>query len=411
MRRPPPVLMIPIAAAGATILGFPFLSIKGDGDGATITTGALQLGGAVLVLGFAGWGLRLLYGLIEEPVTTAREVTAKALSARWIAFLFVGLLLVGAVFFQRYAPGEHVNLAFETLVYMTLALGLNVIVGYGGLLVLGYAAFWAIGAYTYAILTLRFGLNMWVSFPISGAAAMLAGLLVGLPSLRLRGDYLAIVTLGFGEVVYYFLKTEVELTGGEMGLPNKDIRGSLQAHTSLTIPGFGETGPIRDVEHYFWPALLLVVLAVVVIRGVERSRIGRALVAMREDEIAARCMGINTMRLKLSTFAFAAMWAGFAGVLWAAKTNFVTPKHFYFIESAWILAMVVLGGMGSIPGVLAGAIVIYAVPPLLRQQFPSFQEYRLLVFGALMVIVMVYRPQGLFGFKRQAEPVAEDEAP
>jgi len=410
MRRPPPWLMIPIAAAGATVVAFPFLSIEGDGDGARITARALGLGGAVLVLGYVGWGFKVVFDLIEPDLKPVRKALARTLSARWVAFILTGLLLIGAVVFQRYAPGEHVNLAFETLVYMTLALGLNVIVGYAGLLVLGYAAFWAIGAYTFAILTLRFDVNMWVAFPISGLASMLAGLLVGLPSLRLRGDYLAIVTLGFGEVVYYFLKTEVELTGGEMGLPNKDIRGSLQTHTSLHIPWLGETGPIHDVEHYFWPALVLVIVAVVVIKGVEQSRIGRALVAMREDETAARCMGINTMRLKLSAFAFAAMWAGFAGVLWAAKTDFITPKHFYFIESAWILAMVVLGGMGSIPGVLVGAIVIYAGPPLLRRQFPDFQEYRLLIFGALMVLVMIYRPQGLFGFKRHAPPLAEEEA-
>jgi branched-chain amino acid transport system permease protein len=403
-------LTIPIAAAGATILAFPFLSIEGDGTGARITARALQLGGAVLVLGYAGWGLRLLHGVVKPRVDLAGPAMLARLADRRVVFALSGALILGAVIFQRFAPGEHVNLAFETLVYMTLALGLNVVVGYGGLLVLGYAAFWAIGAYTFAILTLHFGLNMWVAFPVSGLAAMLAGLLVGLPSLRLRGDYLAIVTLGFGEVVYYFLKTEVDLTGGEMGLPNKDIRGSLQAHTSLHIPGIVDTGPLTDVGQYFWPALLLVILAVVVIKGVEKSRIGRALVAMREDEIAAQCMGINTVRLKLSTFAFAAMWAGFAGVLWAAKTDFVTPKHFYFIESAWILAMVVLGGMGSIPGVMVGAVVIYAVPPLLRQEFPDFQHYRLLVFGALMVLVMIYRPQGLFGFRRQTAPAEEEEA-
>ncbi len=410
MRRPPPWLMIPIAAGAVTVLAFPFLSIEGDVSGARITSRALGLGGAVLVLGFAGWGLKLLYGLVEPQVTLARATAVRALGDRRVAFILSGALILGAVLFQRYAPGQHVNLAFETLVYMTLALGLNVIVGYGGLLVLGYAAFWAIGAYTFAILTLRCELNMWVAFPVSGLASMLAGLLVGLPSLRLRGDYLAIVTLGFGEVVYYFLKTEVALTGGEMGLPNKDIRGSLQDHTSLHIPGIVTTGPIHDVEHYFWPALALVILAVVVIRGVERSRIGRALVAMREDEIAAQCMGINTMRLKLSAFAFAAMWAGFAGVLWAAKTDFVTPKHFYFMESALILSMVVLGGMGSIPGVMVGAVAIYAGPPLLRQQLPDFQQYRLLIFGALMVLVMIYRPQGLFGFTRRAPPPVEEEA-
>jgi branched-chain amino acid transport system permease protein len=410
----PTWLRIPLVAAALAAVSFPILSVRGDGDGAVVTDAALQFGLAVTAVGYLFWGLKTAYGRTRAGVDRAAEAVTSLLGIRSVAFSLTGLIVIGAVLFPFLMPPQYVNLGFETLIYMSLALGLNVIVGYGGLLVLGYAGFWAIGAYTFSILALRLGVNMWVSLPLAGAASMLAGFLLGLPSLRLRGDYLAIVTLGFGEVVYYFLKTEVELTGGEMGLPNKDIKGSLQDHTSL----FG-SDPLIEPDEYYWPALALVILAVVVIRGVERSRIGRALVAMREDETAARCMGINTTRLKLSTFAFSAMWAGFAGVLWAAKVDFVNPRYFYFMESALILAMVVLGGMGSIPGVMIGSILIYAGPALLRMYSGTLQDwgihepqtYRLLVFGALMVLVMIYRPQGLFGSARlKAElPGKEDE--
>jgi branched-chain amino acid transport system permease protein len=219
-------------------------------------------------------------------------------------------------------------------------------------------------------------------------------LLVGLPSIRLRGDYLAIVTLGFGEVVYYLLKTEEALTGGEMGLPNNDIRGDLQQHTSVL-----GSPPLTEPSHYYWPALALLVIAAFVIWRIERSRVGRALVAMREDETAAQCMGINTTRLKLIAFAFAAMWAGFAGVLWAAKQNYTNPMYYWFMESVRILAMVVLGGMGSIPGVIVGAVILYAGPSLLREYLPEFQDYRMLT---------VFRPQGLLGSARLRAELAGD---
>jgi branched-chain amino acid transport system permease protein len=395
-------IKIPIVVAGVTAVSAPFLSIEGDGTGAELTFGALiYCGIPLVVLGYAGWGLLTMYGKFKGEVDDLREGTASFIRNPRVGWSITGAVLAIAVLIPILMPPQFVNLAFETLIYMTLALGLNVIVGYGGLLVLGYAAFWAIGAYTFAILALRLGVNMWISLPIAGGTAMLAGFLLGLPSLRLRGDYLAIVTLGFGEVVYYFLKTEVELTGGEMGLPNKDIKGSLQDYTSI----FG-SGKLIDVDEYYWPALLLVVLAVAVIRGVERSRTGRALVAMREDETAARCMGINTTRLKLAAFAFSAMWAGFAGVLFAAKLDFINPRYFYFIYSALILSMVVLGGMGSIPGVMIGSVLIYAGPALLRVWFPGLQKYRLLIFGALMVMVMIFRPQGLLG---SARTVKEEE--
>jgi branched-chain amino acid transport system permease protein len=403
MSRVHPLLRVPLIAAIAAVVGFPILSIQGDGPAARITLRALTFGGWVLAAGYGLMLIRFMYRIFEEPIDDVRTAAMSLFGKRRVGLVLVCALLVGAAVFPSVMSRQHVSLGFETLIYMTLALGLNVIVGYGGLLVLGYAGFWAIGAYTFAILALRWDVNMWVALPLGGLAAMLAGLLVGLPSLRLRGDYLAIVTLGFGEVVWYLLKTEAEFTGGEMGLPNSSIKGRLQDHTS-----FMNSGNLTEASEYYWLALALVIIAVYVIYRVERSRVGRALVAMREDETAARCMGINTIRLKLSAFAFAAMWAGFAGVLWVAKIDFINPNYFRFYESILILAMVVLGGLGSIPGVMIGAIIVNAGPALLRENadwfeshgLPDFQAYRLLIFGAALVALMIFRPQGLFGSAR-----------
>jgi branched-chain amino acid transport system permease protein len=403
MGRLHPLLKVPIIAVIAAAVGFPLFSIRGDGPSAEVTIGALVFGGYVLVAGYGLLLIRAFFRLIQGPVGNVRQAVTGVFEKPAVLPVCIGLLLLLAVVYPSVMSRQHVNLGLETLIYMTLALGLNVIVGYGGLLVLGYAGFWAVGAYTFVILALRCDVNMWVALPFAGLAAMLAGLLLGLPSLRLRGDYLAIVTLGFGEVVWYLLKTEAEFTGGEMGLPNSSIKGRIQDHTS-----FLGSGTLTEAAEYYWLALALVIVAVYVIHRVERSRVGRALVAMREDETAARCMGINTTRLKLSAFAFAAMWAGFAGVLWAAKTDFVNPNFFRFYESILILAMVVLGGLGSIPGVMIGAIIVYAGPALLRENadwfeqhgLPDFQTYRLLIFGAVLVILMIFRPQGLLGSAR-----------
>jgi branched-chain amino acid transport system permease protein len=412
MRRIPPILRPLVAGALTALISFPILAIswrQDMGAAAGLTTDSLWLGSVVLAVGYLTQAVR---ALLSQPRLQVRKRWRKTTAVSRAFFydrrVMIPVLVLFAAFvvlFPFVMARKHVNLGLETLIYMILALGLNVIVGYAGLLVLGYAAFWAIGAYTFALLALRLGFSMWVSLPIAGGTAMLAGFLIGLPSLRLRGDYLAIVTLGFGEVVYYLLKTEAKFTGGEMGLPNKDIQGRLRDHTA--IPGL--FGPLTQPQHFYWPALAMVVLAVFVIWRVERSRIGRALVAMREDETAARCMGINTTRLKLSAFAFAAMWAGFAGVLWCAKCNYTNPEFFNFMQSVIVLAMVVLGGMGSIPGAIVGAILLYAGPALLREWLPDFQKYRLLIFGGLMVLLMIYRPQGLLGSARLKAQLAGEE--
>jgi len=408
------------AAIGAFAVSFPILSLKLDENRidagsrslvlyvfesersfVSVTADSLVLGGLVLAFGAAGLAVgaamratkkRPLWKDLARRTGASRDTLSRPKSLVAMGALTAVVLIL----FPFMMPRVYVSLGVETLIYVTLALGLNVVVGYTGLLVLGYAAFFAIGAYTYALLTLHTGMSMWVALPFAGGTAMLAGLLVGLPCLRLRGDYLAIVTLGFGLLVWYFLKTEQALTGGEMGLPNKDVNIDLQAPTAIPFI----CGPLEEPAHYWWPTLILAALAVLVIRFVERSRIGRAMQAMREDETAARCMGIHTTRLKLAAFAFSAMWAGFAGVLWCAKWGYINPKFFDFDQSVIVLAMVVLGGMGRIRGAIAGAIILYAGPDLLRNQLPQLQTYRLLGVGALMIVLMIYRPQGLLGSSR-----------
>ena len=272
-------------------------------------------------------------------------------------------------------------------VYVMLALGLNIAVGIAGQLVLGYVAFYAVGAYTYALLNQAFGIGFWACLPVGGFMAVLFGLALGFPVLRLRGDYLAIVTLGFGEIVRLTLLNWASLTGGSGGI--KDI----------PAPGF--FGMDMDINmstmFVYYIVLAAVIITIVVISRLKNSRVGLALQALREDEIACEAMGINLARVKLSAFALSSCWAGFAGVIFAAKTSFINPASFTFMESAMILSMVVLGGMGSIVGVVIAAMILILAPEYLR----AFSEYRMLIFGAIMVIMMIFRPQGLVTGERR----------
>ena len=245
MRRLPKALKVLVIGAAAAAVTFPIASIRwrqDRGQPATIVTDALLIGAVVAAAGYlallVAWASRRARG------TAAARAVADLAGNRITHVVFMAGLAVFLAALPFVAPRQIMNLAVETCLYATLALGLNVMVGYAGLLVLGYAAFFAIGAYTYALLALRLGVSMWAALPAAGAAAMLAGFLIGLPSLRLRGDYLAIVTLGFGEVVYYMLRTEVSLTGGEFGLPNKDLPGDLQKFAAI----FG-SGPLMEPTH------------------------------------------------------------------------------------------------------------------------------------------------------------------
>lgn len=288
------------------------------------------------------------------------------------------------------------NIMISAMLYIMLALGLNIVVGLAGQLVLGYVAFYAVGAYGYALLHQYFGLGFWVCLPLGGLLAALFGLGLGFPVLRLRGDYLAIVTLGFGEIVRLGMLNWTSLTGGPRGI------------SDIPRPGFfGLNLDLNQATIYiYYLVLIAVIITAAVISRLKNSRVGLALQALREDETACEAMGVDITRSKLSAFALGSCWAGFAGVIFAAKTTFINPSSFTFMESAMILSMVVLGGMGSISGVIIAAVILIMAPEYLR----AFSEYRMLIFGAIMVIMMIFRPQGLVSGERRKYHIAALES-
>lgn len=281
----------------------------------------------------------------------------------------------------------QVNIMTTALMYVVLGLGLNIVVGLAGLLDLGYVAFYAVGAYSYGLLNHHFGLGFWTVLPVGALLGTVFGILLGFPVLRLRGDYLAIVTLGFGEIIRLVLENWNEFSFGPSGIAN------------ISRPSFfGIQFSFQDAAVYIYFLMIaLALLTVFVVNRLQNSRIGRAWVALREDEIACQAMGIDKTKTKLSAFALGATWAGMMGVVFAAKTTFINPASFTFLESAIILSIVVLGGMGSIAGVIIGAFVLILLPEYLR----AFSDYRMLLFGAILVMMMVFRPQGLISTVRR----------
>ncbi len=301
------------------------------------------------------------------------------------------------------------NYGIQIMIYVMLGWGLNIVVGLAGLLDLGYAAFYAVGAYSYALLSTTFGLSFWICLPLAGILAAMWGIILGFPVLRLRGDYLAIVTLAFGEIIRQVLINWVDLTNGYagiagiphvtfFGIPFNDDDNGFAAIFHLPYT------PIYRTIFLFYLILALALLTNFVTMRLRRLPIGRAWEALREDEIACRSLGINTRNTKLTAFALGAMFGGFAGSFFSVRQGFVSPESFTFIESATILAIVVLGGMGSQLGVAIAAAVMIGAPELMReldwmkalfgQDFDPTQ-YRLLLFGAAMVIMMIWKPRGL----------------
>lgn len=308
-----------------------------------------------------------------------------------------------------------VNTFITALIYITLGLGLNIVVGVSGLLNLGYVAFYAVGAYTYALLNHYFGLGFWLCLPLGALTATVLGLLLGFPVLRLRGDYLAIVTLGFGEIVRLMLLNLGDITLGPRGIGNIDPPGffgfDLNAQLKPILLSFIPTmSPNLDLNKafLFFIILAVVFITIIAVFRLENSRLGRAWLALREDEIACQAMGIDRTKAKLTAFALGATWAGLAGVVFASQVTFINPSSFTFMQSVMILSIVVLGGMGSIPGVIIGAVVLIVLPESLR----TFSDYRMLLFGAAMTLMMVFRPGGLIQSVRQAyvyKPSGSDE--
>ena len=298
----------------------------------------------------------------------------------------IAILLVMIVAFPLGSSTYQTSIIISTMMYIVLGLGLNIVVGMAGLLDLGYGAFYLIGAYAYALLNLNYGFGFWISLPIAGMLAATFGVLLGIPVLRLRGDYLAIVTLGFHEIVRLVVENWDEVLHGPSGIPN------------IPKPGFFglKLGFNGSTVYLYYITVVIMVIAIIVIRRFHISRVGRAWMALREDEVACQAMGIDTTKTKLTAFALGAFWAGIVGVIFAAKSSFVNPASFTFYESAMILSIVVLGGAGSIRGVILATLILILLPEYMR----FLKEYRMLLFGALWVTMMVFRPQGMISDAR-----------
>ena len=317
-----------------------------------------------------------------------------------IVILAIAIVMPFMPFSSRYL----IDTATTVLIYVMLGWGLNIVVGLAGLLDLGYVAFYAVGAYSYALLSTEFGFSFWICLPLAGMFAALAGVLLGFPVLRLRGDYLAIVTLGFGEIIRLILLNWYEVTNGPDGISRiprptflgleftrRPVEGIPAFHQYFDIPYSGQ----HRVIFLYFLILGLALLTNVFTQRIRKLPVGRGWEALREDEIACRSLGINPTNTKLTAFGLGALFGGFAGAFFATRQGFISPESFTFIESAIILAIVVLGGMGSQLGVVLAATLLIVLPELGRE----LAQYRMLVFGAAMVGIMVWRPRGLLAHR------------
>jgi branched-chain amino acid transport system permease protein len=366
--------------------------------GALVVTTRFKELGLIVGLVFAGAFLRaMLFG--RGPVPVGKLIpdgwSERAQGfGKYAAPLLLGVALIWPIAFyhNRYV----LDLGILVLTYVMLGWGLNIVVGLAGLLDLGYVAFYAVGAYSYALLAQNFGLSFWICLPLAGILAAFWGVLLGFPVLRLRGDYLAIVTLAFGEIIRLVLLNWQDFTGGPNGISSIPRPSFFGLPFNNDDDGFAaffglEFSPVHRIVFLFYLILALALITNWVTLRMRRLPIGRAWEAMREDEIACRSLGINTTNTKLTAFAIGAMFGGFAGAFFATRQGFISPESFVFGESALILAIVVLGGMGSQMGVVIAAVVMLGGFELFRE----FEQYRMLVFGFAMVLIMVWRPRGL----------------
>ena len=371
--------------------------------GALVLSTRISLLGEIVAAVFTG---RLAYALLRPHVTfslkdlvpAAVKATAARLAVYAAAAFIVFALIVPALFYtNRY----WLDLAVLVVTYTMLGFGLNIVVGLAGLLDLGYVAFYAVGAYSYALIAQHFGLSFWICLPLAGILAAFAGILLGFPVLRLRGDYLAIVTLGFGEIIRLVLLNWQDLTGGPNGISGIPRPSFFGLPFTTAENGFAATfgleySPTHRIVFLYYVILALALLTNWITLRLRRLPIGRAWEALREDEIACRALGINTTTTKLTAFAMGAMFGGFAGAFFATRQGFISPESFTFSESALVLAIVVLGGMGSQLGVAIAATVMLVGFEVFRE----FAQYRMLVFGAAMVAIVIYRPRGLVSTRK-----------
>jgi len=383
------------------------------------------------------FGGRLAYSLLIEPLLARAALKAapaapsRLLTAlgRWFTPFAIGFVIAYPVIVLTITgTGGAVkwvdNFGIQILIYVMLGWGLNIVVGLAGLLDLGYAAFYAVGAYSYALLAKNFGIGFWALLPLSGILAAFWGILLGFPVLRLRGDYLAIVTLAFGEIIRLMLINWVGVTNGYAGvsgIPRPTFFGiPFNASDQGFAAVFGlEFTPMYRTLFLYYVILALAFLTAFVTLRLRRLPVGRAWEALREDEIACRSLGINTTNTKLTAFAMGAMFAGFAGSFFAARQGFISPESFTFLESATIVAIVVLGGMGSMLGVAIAAIVMIGGTEIMRELDFLKQifgetfdptQYRMLIFGFFMVLIMVWRPRGLIVSRKPSVFLKEAKA-
>ena len=412
-----------IAALLVAVLGFFFLALRTDiapGGLALTTRWGLWFASIALVFGVR-LGLNLLV-FSRTPSAAATSGPAGGfvrLAGRlpdlsgWTSWVLLGFAIALPFIIMTFFPGQqrqYIDLSILILTYVMLGWGLNIVVGLAGLLDLGYVAFYAIGAYSFALLSTHFdAIGFWTALPLAGILAMFWGVILGFPVLRLRGDYLAIVTLAFGEIIRVVLLNWYEFTGGPNGISGIPKPTFFGLDFVRGEGGFADYFgiPFSTIHRFVYLYFIILILAVVthlVTMRLRRLPIGRAWEALREDEIACRSLGINTTNTKLTAFAIGAMFGGFAGSFFATRQGFVSPESFTFIESAIILAIVVLGGLGSQVGVVIASIIMIGGMEMLRnlgflsQIFgPDFDpvQYRMLIFGLAMVLIMVWKPRGL----------------
>jgi len=312
-----------------------------------------------------------------------------------------GLLAVAAIF-PMFADNYMIDVGITCLIYVCLGLGLNIVVGLCGLLDLGYIAFYAVGAYTYSLLNLTYGISFWAALPLGVTLGMIVGCIIGYPTLKMRGDYLAIVTMGFGEIVRLVLNNWDSLTAGPNGLFG-------MKRPALYYPSFAEDGfawasyYLKSLPALYYCILAIAILTIFAVRRLDNSRIGRAWIAIREDEVAAELSGVPTTWIKLLAYALGAAFASVAGAFFAAKLSYTNPNFFLFMESCIVLCIVVLGGVGSIPGIVIAAFVLIAAPEVFR----DLQNYRMLAFGAIMTTMMIIKPEGLIPASRRRRELHE----
>lgn len=420
-----------LAAGLVAILGFYFFALRTD-----IATGGLVLSTrwglyfSAIAIVFAG---RLLLNLFvfnaEKPVTDmlanafASSSSAFAGSGKWFGGGLFAIAVILPFFLMYFFPNQdrqYIDLAILIMTYIMLGWGLNIVVGLAGLLDLGYVAFYAVGAYSFALLAHYFGFGFWMALPLAGLLAAFWGVILGFPVLRLRGDYLAIVTLAFGEIIRVVLLNWYEFTNGPdgiSGIPKPTLFGIEFKRSGGFADYFGIPfdGVHRFVFLYYIIFIMAIITNLVTIR-LRKLPVGRAWEALREDEIACRSLGINTTNTKLTAFAIGAMFGGFAGSFFATRQGFISPESFTFLESAIILAIVVLGGLGSQIGVVIASVVMIGGIELLRnldflkaifgENFEPTQ-YRMLIFGLAMVLIMVWKPRGLISTREPSVVLKE----